>query len=275
MAVVASRRIALLQGGNRYWALAQSRGSAGPVQEALEFCRTHWQPGDQLVFLGSQIGLAGQSMQTMALIASLARELDGNDLGDDLSAPNRQVLWLRGIQEELFLRLPTLHQAKDPVAVLDWMVAEQGFDQLLMQLGGEITAVRRAAAAGAAALAQETNRIRTAVEAHEDVAFYLAGCCRAAVTAEEQLLFVHGGVDPARSLSLQTDAFWWGHPDYFRMRSPYQGFSQVVSTLLPPGKTRLEGPGRLAFDGGCGLGGRLNLLCFDRFGQELFAHNFG
>jgi len=264
MARAGNRRIAVLNGGHRFWAFAPARGELAPFLAALELCQAYWQPGDRAIFLGSQIGVGKDAL---AVMDALVRFRDWvEDRG--------HVLWLRGIQEELVERFATLHFAQDPVGVLDWMVAEHGFDHLLSQMGGQVDQVNIAAGQGAAELARHTGALCEQWRAQGQTSAYLDGCTRAVVTDPGGLLFVHGGVDPARTLSQQTDAFWWGHPDFFRLNSPYQGFAKVISALVPAGQQQVAGPGRLAFDGGCGLGGALSVLCFDPRGEVLFSYDF-
>ena len=275
----AQGRIAILGGGHRFWVLAPVRGASGPLLKALDLIQTYFQPGDHVVCLGNQIGPAGQSKEVMkALVNFQAWVADQKTDG--------QVLWLRGAQEALLDQFYTLHFAPDVSAVLTWMMETHGFDQLMAQFGVSMEHIEGAMGQGAAALARLTSTVREEIRSVPAHAAYLDGCTRAAVSDTGQLLFVHAGVDPARTLSLQTDAFWWGHPDFFRMTTPYQSFSLTLSGLVPhrvenddrtldmrDPKT-LAGPGRLAIDGGCGLGGVLLAFCFDPRGKELFRYEF-
>lgn len=274
MSAEPTRRIAILEEGTRFWVIPQINGAEGPLVQALDLFRAYYAPGDHFVFLGSQIGQAGASAAVIDHLFDFQAWVAGQQAPE--AAP--RVTWLRGIQEELMDRFYTLHFAPDPMSVLEWMASSHNFDRTLADFGCDLHAVEAAATMGAAALARHTAEVRQGIRASTNQKAYFDQCMRAAMSRHGQLLFVHGGLDPARPLAMQTDAFWWGHPDFFRMVGPYQGFSRVFSTLNPAQNTRdnprLEAVGRLVLDGGCGRGGPLNIACFDPRGRELFAYNF-
>ena len=240
--------------GNRFWVFPQIQGDSHQLHLALERLKPEVQRGDGFVFLGSQIGQGGGSLDVAEQLFSLQKRAHG------------PVVWLRGIQEELLNRLLTLHLAPNPALVLNWMEQEHAIGALLASLQVDMAPLRAAAAAGVAPLAAALADVRAKV--HPLLA-YLEACSRAAVSDNGRVLFVHGGVDPARPLSLQTDAFWWGHPDFFRLATHYTSFDQVYSTLVPEGVQQVKGPGRLAFDSGAGRGGLLQLHCVNLLTNQL------
>ena len=269
-------RIARLNEGFRFWAISPAHGRIEPLEQALDLLSDYYQPGDHIILLGSQIGQGGQSLRVMDTLNSFKHWL-GDEVAGSIEkglVNSSQVVWLRGIQEVLIDKFYTLHMAPSPADVLDWMVDTYQFDKLLDQLGCEINEAHEAIAAGAAPLAHFTNAFHHELHANVSNASYFSSCRRAALSKQGHLLFVHGGLDPARTLSMQTDAFWFGHPDYFRLSKPYQNFTQVISGLVPSGSTEVIGPGRFAFDGGCGRGGYLSLRCFSSKGTPLFEYEF-
>ncbi len=274
----AQSRIAILKGGHRIWVFAPVRGALGPLQAGLELCQSYYQIGDHMVFLGSQIGPGGQSPETIAALIAFSDWLEAKNADSARQyrefSPS-QVVWLYGPQERLLEDFYTLYHAKTPVRdLLDWMYSAHQFDAVLTQFGMDLGELDQVVQSGLGVLADYAREFRGHVFAHDGVGTYFERCRRAAMSDQGHLLFVHGGVDPARSLSLQTDAFWWGDPAYFQMTSPYQGFSQVISGLTPGDETEILGPGRIGFDAGAGLGGPLNLRCFDIRGHQLFSYNF-
>src|SRR5260370_20415797 len=50
----------------------------------------------------------------------------------------------------------------------------------------------------------------------------------AAMTQDGRLLFVHAGIDPARALQAQGDAFWWSAADILEFTAPFERFSRVI-----------------------------------------------
>lgn len=254
-----ARRIRVLPGDGRFWVLAQVQGAAEPLAQALGYIAEAFEPRDKIILLGSQIGCGGGSLKVMEQLSQARLDLAGRG----------EIIWLRGIQEELLKRFYTLHMAPDPAGVLTWMIEAHQFDRLLSQFSCDVEEVMAIGQKGAAALARYTASVRDRVLGPSGAGAYFENCERAVATQTGQLLFVHGGLDPARPLSLQTDAFWWGHPDFFRMKEPYMGYARVISALVPDQAKRLEGPGRLCFDGGAGRGGELQVICLDPQGHIL------
>ncbi len=274
----AQGRIAILKGGHRFWVFAPVRGALGPLRAALELCQSYYQIGDHMVFLGSQIGPGGQSLETITTLVEFSGWLEAKNA--EAAHQYRQfspsqVVWLYGPQERLLEDFYTLYHAKTPLGdLLDWMYSAHNFDSVLTQFGMDLAELNEVVQSGPGLLAEYMREFRDHVFAYEGARAYFERCRRAAMSDQGHLLFVHGGVDPGRSLSLQTDAFWWGDPAYFQMTTPYQGFSQVVSGLTPGDETEVIGPGRIGFDAGAGRGGPLNLRCFDIRGRQLFSYNF-
>ena len=251
--VLRKHRIARI-GASRLWLFPQLRGDSAALDAGLSAVDADHKAGDAFVFLGSQIGEGRASLDVIRTLEGLQQRADG------------PVVWLRGVQEELLIRLLTLHLAPDPADVLAWMDREHRLGALLTSLGVDLHALTVSAQAGAAPLAVALKPVRAQLE---PILPYLEACDRAAVSDNGQVLMVHGGVDPARPLSLQTDAFWWGHPDFFRMTGPFASFAMVYSTRTPAGQGRVEGPGRLAFDTGAGRGGLARPLCIQASGGQI------
>ncbi len=253
------RRITVLPSGGRFWVLAQVQGAADLLSAAFEHIIAAYQPGDKIILLGSQIGCGGRSAEVIYQLTQTKAAMADPD----------SLVWLRGVQEELFDRFYTLHMAPDPQGVLSWMFEAHGFDQLLEQFSCDPRQALGACLGGAGDMAQFAASVREQVWALSGAKTYFERCARAVSTQTGQLLFVHGGLDPARPLSLQTDAFWWGHPDFFRMKEPYMGYARVISGVVPDQGHRVHGPGRFCFDGGAGRGGQLQLICVDPQGKIL------
>jgi serine/threonine protein phosphatase 1 len=75
-------------------------------------------------------------------------------------------------------------------------------------------------------------------------------------------LFVHAGVDPARPLTAQGDAFWWTARDILDLAAPFGGFRRVVRGVDRQQRGFVERPFAVSLDGGAGRGGRLLAACF-------------
>jgi serine/threonine protein phosphatase 1 len=70
-------------------------------------------------------------------------------------------------------------------------------------------------------------------------------------------LFVHAGLDPARPLAAQGDAFWWDVSGFERIQSPYENFGRVVRGFDPLKRAPNHSEYAVTLDAGCGFGGPL------------------
>src|SRR3546814_16001928 len=111
----------------------------------------------------------------------------------------------------------------------------RGVDAALRVDGGDATQGFSAANEGMLALTRRTGRLKAAVQAVPGHQAWFASLRRYAHTGEGGVLFVHAGLDPARSLAEQRDAFWWESGSFARSAGGYAGFARVVRGFDPAG----------------------------------------
>jgi serine/threonine protein phosphatase 1 len=178
------------------------------------------------------------------------------------------VVYLRGAQEEMWQKLLQLQFAPNPVDVLRWM-ENNGIGPTLEAYGGSIAEGVAIARDGVVALTKWTGQLRQNMRQFDGHTTLMSVLKHAAFTDDETILFVHGGIDPTRPLSAQSDTFWWGSANFAGLEAPFAGFNKVVR-----GSDRKHGGATLGqyavtLDSGCGFGGPLTAACFAPDGQVL------
>ncbi len=137
-----------------------------------------------------------------------------------------------------------------------------------------------AARGGAVMLGRWTRELRQAVQARPGHEALFNALRRAAytghadgnpdgTTSEGGLLLVSAGIDPARPLGEQGDAFWWGGNGFARLTEPYGSFRRLVRGFDPARQGVAAGAVGLTLDGDCGFGGHLVCARLDSFGDVL------
>jgi serine/threonine protein phosphatase 1 len=86
---------------------------------------------------------------------------------------------------------------------------------------------------------------------------------------DNNLLFVHAGLDPARPLAAQRDQFWWSFKGFNQMTAPYLPFRSVIRGHDPERQGVHVGPAVISLDGGCGHGGQLVCAQLSNIGEVL------
>ncbi|MBM3554054.1 MAG: hypothetical protein FJX47_00695, partial [Alphaproteobacteria bacterium] len=79
------------------------------------------------------------------------------------------------------------------------------------------------------------------------------------------------GIDPARPLDKQGDAFWWGGAGFSALAEPYGGFRMMVRGYDPGNGGAGVGTFKASIDGGAGRGGSLRAVAFDGEGRPVDA----
>ena len=133
-------------------------------------------------------------------------------------------------------KLLQLQFAPNPGEVLAWMV-EAGIGPTVRAYGGDLRQGFAATRGGPRTITRWTSTLRDAVNAAPGHTMLLSALRHAAFTEEGGLLFVHAGVDPARPLTAQGDAFWWATrtSSISRRRLAGSAASSGVSTISSAG----------------------------------------
>jgi len=252
-----------LTGGRRIWAVAAIHGERERLAALHRELAERIALRDRLVYLGNYLGLGPDISGTVDELIAFRREV--------LAAPGmmpQDIVFLRGAQEEMWQKLLQLQLAMDPPNVLNWMVSH-GVEQTIRAYGGQPGDGLAAARGGTVMLTRWTGGLRDALNARPGHRELMSNLKRACVTADGAMLFVHAGLDPARPLEAQNDAFWWNPGGFAALENAYGGFRLVVRGF-DPGHTGVSiGRFTATVDGGCGSGGPLVACCFDAEGRPV------
>ena len=258
-----TRSIATIRGVKRIWAVGAVHGEATRLAALHEALGARLKTGDAVVYLGNYLGYGSNIRETITELLEFRRRF----LGRPPLAFPRDIVYLRGSQEEMWQKLLQLQFASDSLAILNWML-QRGVEATLRAYGGDPDQGRRNAS-GTLALNEWTRKLRETVKSYPGHDTIFGVLKRAAVTANDNLLFVNSGVDPARPLSAQTDAFWWAGGTFRAIDKPYEGFRRIVRGFDPDHKGFEETPLTVTVDGGCGFGGELVTVCLTPRGELL------
>jgi hypothetical protein len=218
--------IVRLADGGRIWALGAVQGDDGAIETLGRALLARWRRQDNLVVLGNMLGNAGDPARTLDLMLRLRRRLMAIDLACS-------AFFLRGAQEEMWHKVLALQFAMSPLDVFDWML-EHGLAAVIGAYGATNEEGRVACRNGPSAIARWTNRLRARQAAHPGHAELLNTLQRAATGADGRILLSAAGVDAARPIDEQADAFWWnGQSDTalaanLAREAPWQTVTRVV-----------------------------------------------
>lgn len=240
------------------WAVGSIHGEVDRLAALHDDIGGRFRPGDRLIYLGNMMGRGARVRDTLDEILAFRRGLlamRGMLAGD--------IVYLRGGQEEMWQKLLQLQFAPNPGEVLRWMMG-QGVDTTLAAYGGSADQGIAAARDGAVSLSRWTSALRGALKATPGHDALLASLRRAAYTERDDgganLLFVNAGIDAARPLAAQGDAFWWGGASFARVDGPYGAFARVVRGYDPAHGGIAVAPHTITLDGTQG-GSATALIC--------------
>jgi serine/threonine protein phosphatase 1 len=258
-----SEKFARLRQARRIWAVAAIHAEAERLRRLHDRIAGRLEDGDRIVYLGNYCGWGG------AVAATIEELLDFRCRV--LARPHGfacDVVFLRGAQEEMWQKLLQLQFAPNPGEVLAWMVRE-GVERTVRAYGGELRHGFAASRDGPRTITRWTSALRDAMNAAPGHTALFGRLRHAAVSDDNQLLFVHAGVDASRPLAGQGDAFWWGGRDILDLAAPFGGFRRVVRGFDRQRRGLVEGEFAVSLDAGAGRGGRLLAAAFSPAGAVL------
>ncbi len=240
----------------RVWAVSAIHGELEKLYAMHDAILERLQAGDRIVYLGNYTGRGIQSRETVDEILTFRRLA--------LSMPGMMpsdIIYLRGLQEDLWQRLLQIHFAQNPSQVFAKML-EQGFGPALESYGISAYDGMRACREGVLALTRWTGKIRDRIRENPGHEIFMTQHRRAAFTGEDALfplLFVHAGIDPARPLDAQGDSLWAPKNDFLEITEAYAPFKKIIRGYDPQHSGVRINCVTASLDGGCGFGG--SLIC--------------
>jgi serine/threonine protein phosphatase 1 len=254
--------VATLTDVRRIWAVGAIHGDATRLAALHAEISGRFAPGDRFVYLGNYLGYGTQIQAVLDELLSFRQRhfRPGMEAGD--------FVYLRGAQEEMWRKCLQLQFAPNPGEVFEWMM-RQGLEATVRTYGVNPDTARAHLRDGALSITRWTTGFREAVQAQPGHDELLNGVCRAALTENGRLLFVHAGLDPARPISEQGDILWWGSGFFDSITEPYGEATMIVRGYDRRHRGLAMTRHTATVDGGCGFGGRLAAACFDSEGRAL------
>ena len=207
---------------SRIWAIGSIHSNLHSFKSIKNYILENFKRDDKLVFLGNVIGLGPHSKETLSSIIDLRFTLMSK-----YTIKPKEIVFLRGAQEEMFNKLLQLQIAPNPVEIITWLF-EHGVDSTLEAYGFSREEVQNIAASGTVAISKWTSKLNRAILECPGHKEYFLNLRHAAYSRSKKILFVNRGVDISRPLSAQNDCFWWGYQNFSKINKAYNTFSRIV-----------------------------------------------
>ena len=212
---------------NNIWAIGSIHSHLDSFESIKKYILKNYLKNDRIVFLGNIIGLGNSAKETLSSVIDMR-----NQLMSKFFLTTEDVIFLRGAQEEMFLKLLQLQTAPNPHEIVKW-IFEHGVDKTVNSYDLNVAEVHEISTQGTIAISRWTaklNKAVTLVNGHKE---YFSNLYHAAFSDTKKILFVNRGVDISRPLSAQNDCFWWGYQDFSKLNKPYYTFIKIVRGYEP------------------------------------------
>lgn len=258
----------------RIWAIAAIHAEASQLMDIHDELYSHIRPGDRLLYMGNYTGYNPKAVETINELLTFRRTV--------MAIPGMaasDIIYLRGQQEDMWMKLLEIPFTPSPRDVLHWML-DCGLAGTLESYGMNPVSGLQAAREGTLSLTRWINRLRQAQRAHPGHEIFTSQWKRAAITqsddsAQPPLLFVHAGLDPCCELDQQGDNFWQEDRKFEAISEPYAPFGRIVRGYDPEHKGVYINGITATIDAGCGFGGSLACSGFASDGEFLGLYESG
>ena len=211
-----------IKNSKKIWAIGSIHSRFKAFNSIKEHLLKKFREEDHLVFLGNIIGLRQESKETLNSVIDLR-----NQLLAKFCLNSSKIIFLRGAQEEMFLKLLQLQTAPNPQDIVLWMFGH-GVDATIESYGFKKKDALDISTQGTLAISKWTTKLNKAVSANSGHKQYFAHLKHAAFGESKKILFLNRGVDVSRPLSAQNDCFWWGYQNFSDLDKPYNTFVRIV-----------------------------------------------
>ena len=207
---------------NRIWAVGSLHSSIESFQSIRKYILSNFHNGDKLIFLGNLIGYNNKSKEILTDVLNLRFNLMAK-----FNLDHKDIIFLRGAQEEMFSKLLQLQIAPNPSEIIDWIFSH-GVDQTLVSYNFEPDEFRNIATQGTIKINKLTSKLNKKISETPGHKEFFSNLKHAAFSNSMEVLFVNRGVDLSRPLSAQNDCFWWGYQNFSLINKPYKTFRRIV-----------------------------------------------
>ena len=207
---------------NKIWAIGSLHSSLDSFYSIKKYILSNFEFEDKLIFLGNVIGYGKESKEIITEVLKLRFQLMAK-----YKLKNKDIVFLRGAQEEMFSKLLQLHIAPNPIEILDW-IFDHGVDQTLISYNFNPDDFIKTASQGTIQINKLTTKLNHEIGLNPGHKEFFSNLKHAAYTDTKEVLFVNRGVDISRPLSAQNDCFWWGYQNFSLINKPYFSFKRIV-----------------------------------------------
>ncbi len=206
----------------KIWAIGSIHSRYTAFESIKKYLLEKFEKDDSLIFLGNIIGLGNESKKTLSSVLDLR-----NNLMSKFCLGPEKIIFLRGAQEEMFLKLLQLQTAPNPLDIVKWMF-EHGVDSSIKSYGFNSEELFQVSTQGTIPISKWTSRLHSSLQEQPGHNQYFINLKHAAYTTSKKILFLNRGVDTSRPLSAQNDCFWWGYQNFSNLNQPYGTFIRIV-----------------------------------------------
>ena len=207
---------------NKIWAIGSLHSSLDSFQSIKKYILSNFESGDKLIFLGNLIGFRDKSKEIIDEVLQLRFNLMAK-----FQLKHTDIVFLRGAQEEMFIKLLQLHTAPNPIEILEW-IFNHGVDQTIISYKFDPEEFRKTVTQGTIQINKLTTKLNNQISSNSGHQEFFSSLKHAAYTDSMEVLFVNRGVDISRPLSAQNDCFWWGYQNFSKIDKPYFSFKRIV-----------------------------------------------
>tara|TARA_B100001123_G_scaffold398453_1_gene482528 strand:- start:565 stop:1377 length:813 start_codon:yes stop_codon:yes gene_type:complete len=212
---------------NNIWAIGSIHSQLNSFENIKNHIIKNFSQNDKVVFLGNIIGVGECARETLSSVFDMRSKL----MSKFYLTP-QDIVFLRGAQEEMFLKLLQLQTAPNPNEILCWMY-DHGVDKTINSYGLDSKELIDISLQGTVAINKWTSNLNKVLTYENEHREYFSNLCHAAFPKSRLVLFVNRGVDISRPLSAQSDCFWWGYHNFSKLNKPYKTFKKIVRGYDP------------------------------------------
>jgi serine/threonine protein phosphatase 1 len=207
---------------NNIWAIGSIHSRADSFESIKEHIMKNFDSNDKVVFLGNVIGVGDFAKETLSSVIDMRMMLMSK-----FYLKPEDIIFLRGAQEEMFLKLLQLQTAPNPSEILNWMY-EHGVDKTVESYGLNSKEFIKVSSQGIISITKLTSKLNKILANNRGHKEYFLSLQHAAFPDTRKVLFVNRGVDITRPLSAQNDCFWWGYHNFSKINKSYTTFRKII-----------------------------------------------
>ena len=212
---------------NNIWAVGSIHSHSRSFESIKNHIINNFSINDKIVFLGNIIGVGDYAQETLTSVIDMRKQLMAK-----YYLKSEDIIFLRGAQEEMFLKLLQLQIAPNPSEILYWMY-EHGVDKTIKSYGLNSQELVDISSQGTISITRWTSKLNKILANKQGHKEYFSNLYHAAFPDTKKVLFVNRGVDVSRPLSAQNDCFWWGYHNFSKLNKPYKTFKKIVRGYTP------------------------------------------